>query len=152
MGNVRGEKWKYGIMITLTTLAIVICAFAILVFFAQEFLGRFKKIFGLPGVTLFAPLVLASSVILVYEFWEPWLFLRVKIILNSIPEAIAHILPFGSFSIYLAKIIYLSCMASLPIWMAYYKSRAKGNRKANAVPFWMGLFLWVFLAMLLIVQ
>lgn len=139
-------------MITLTTLAILICGFAIMVFFAEEFLNLFKKIFGIPGVALFAPLIIASSVIVLYDAWEPWLFFRIKDILNTMPEVIASILPFGSFSLPLARIIYLFCMASFPIWVVYYKTRAKGNRKSNSFPFWLGLFLWVFLAILLTVR
>ena len=139
-------------MITLTTLAILICVFAIIIFFAQEFLEGFKKIVAWPGVKLFAPLVLASSVIVFYDSWEPWLFFRTQMMLNNIPKTIANILPFGSFSTEVARVMYLFCLASMPIWVFYYKSRFKGNQKANAVPFWMGLFLWVFLALVLIIQ
>lgn len=138
-------------MISLTTLALLICSFAIVVFFAQEFLDVFKKIFGFPGVKLFVPLMLASSVIELYEPWGGWLLFRIKMILSYLPGGIAHLFPSGTVSTYLSKIIYLMCFGCLPIWIATYRSRSKGHLKASQFPFFLGLFIWVFLAILLIV-
>ena len=69
-------------MISLTTLTLLICSVAIVVFFAQEFLDALKKIFQFPGVKLFVPLILVSSLIARYELWERWLLFRINMILN----------------------------------------------------------------------
>lgn len=138
-------------MISLITLAILICSFAIVVFFAQEFLDGLKKIFKIPGVKLFLPLLLASSLIELYEPWEGWLLFRIKILFNYLPAGIAYFLPFGKMSGYIGKIIYLFILGCLPLWIAAFRSRSKRHIKSSLAPFFFSLFVWLFLAILLVV-
>ena len=135
----------------LITISLVVFCASIAAFFAQEFGRLFKKFFALPGVKLLLPLILASSLLIIYEEFEYWLLLQFQQTLHQLIFKLDNAVPFeGSLS--LSRIISLFIIASFPIWIAKWSVRRKKYKNPYSGMYWLGLVLWVIAAILLTVS
>lgn len=145
-----GKPWKENEESNmLITIALLVLCSSIVVFFSQEFIGLFKKIFSIPGVKLLFPLILASWLIEVYEDWGYWLLLKCQALLHQFVYQLTTLLPFETAAISVTRIIFLFLFASLPIW--FFHLRAKQTKRRHPQPsiLWLSLTLWIVAATLL---
>ena len=138
---------------TLVTLALVIFFSSILVFFSQDVGRLLKLVFSIPGVKLLLPLALASWIINIYEDWGRWLLLWFQSGLHIFLNKLTILIPFEKGSMHLIRIVFLFCMASIPLWVYQLKSKKKGHRiPPTPFTYWLGLLLWILATVLLTVS
>lgn len=77
----------------LLTLAAVILAAAIVVFFSHEFAGVFKKIFAIKGAKLVLPLALASYIVYQFELWVSWALYYFREVMQNILNVLNVLFP-----------------------------------------------------------
>ncbi|KTC71717.1 hypothetical protein Lbir_1572 [Legionella birminghamensis] len=135
----------------LLTLALVVLCSAIIVFFAEEFGGVFKKIFALPGVKLILPLLIASFIVAAYEDWIVWILLANKYVFHSAMSYIASLFPFQQFAAETVQILFLLFLTLFPPFIFITLRKRK-----TVVPFrytWLiCLVLWLFFSILFTVK
>ncbi len=131
------------------TIALVFLGSAIVVFFANEFSGVFKKIGRIPGVKLLFPLCVLSWIVVVYEAWGYWLLQKGHGILDRAIHAGALWLPFETGALACIRMICLFVIASVPLWFHRFWP-AKNISKETAVFSW-GLALWMVAVVLIVV-
>ncbi len=135
----------------LFTLAVTVFFGAILVFFSQEFVRLFKKIFSIPGVKLLLPLALASWLIEAYEDWGRWLLLRFQAASHQALHQLATLVPFEAGVISFMRIVYLFLLAGLPLWIYRLRAKQKGQPRSQFITDRLSLALWIVAAILLTV-
>ncbi|WP_133126782.1 hypothetical protein [Legionella nagasakiensis] len=133
----------------LFTLALIILGTTIVVFFSQEFAGAFKKIFVIPGVHFFLPLVLASWVVESFEPWVAWLLLNFKEVLFYLIYQIAEWMPWEGHAVMLAQILILFLLPMIPmgILLAWAKIRKMHEPWPYTYP--VCIVLWIIVLILL---
>jgi hypothetical protein len=148
-----GKRWKVEDEgdIMLLTLTLTVLIGSIFVLFSQEFIGLFKKIMSIPGVKLFLPLAVASSVVEIYEELGWWLLSQFQLVVHQSIYYLAAFLPFDTGAISLICILYLFLVASIPSWI--YRFRTQKRVRSDQLVFtrWLGLWLWIMAAILLLV-
>ncbi|KTD50177.1 hypothetical protein Lqui_1502 [Legionella quinlivanii] len=135
----------------LLTLALVVFCSAIIVFFAEEFGGVAKKIFAIPGVKLILPLLIASSIVALYEDWIVWILLINKYAFHSAMSSIASLFPFEQFAAETVQILFLLILTLVPPFIFITLRKRK-----TILPFpytWLiCLLLWLFFSILFTVK
>lgn len=109
----------------LLTLAMVVLFASIAVFFSQEFIRTFKKIFAIKGVKLFLPLFLASWLIFTFDYWSLWCVYYYREILQAILIFLIQIMPFQQAAEPIALIILLTVISVLPVFLIDFFMRKK---------------------------
>ncbi len=135
----------------LVSIALIVLISSIVVFFAREFGELFKKIFKIPGLKLLLPLFVASTLLIVYEVFVHWLLLRLQKIVHQLIVKLATILPFEKGALFIARIILLFMIGSLPIWIEAWSDFRKTYKEPHSGIYWIGMMLWIITAVLLTV-
>lgn len=135
----------------LITLAFVILSSAFIVFFAQEIYLFFKKIFSLPGVAFFVPLILASWLVVHYKYWISWFLVWSNYSLHEVINQFTRYFPFAAWSIYVAEILILFLLICLPMWISHALVKSKRRYKPWPYAHVLGVSMWVVAAVLLLV-
>ncbi len=136
----------------IVTLALVVFCSSIVAFFSQEFIRMFKKLFSIPGVKLFLPLAIASLLIEMHEEFGFWVLTWGQLQLHRIINAVARFLPFDTGSVLLVRIVFLFCLAILPVLVFRFGVKKKGRAQPDVVSYWSGLVLWIIAVILLTVS
>lgn len=126
----------------LFTLTLVILLGAITVFFSQEFLGFFKKIFAIKGMKLFLPLFIASWLVFTFDHWGLWGIYYYRQILSYVLVFLVDIMPFSYMAEHVALIILLATISVLPVYLIDLSLR-KRSFKRYQYPQVTSLFLFI---------
>lgn len=101
----------------LLTLALVVLFASIAVFFAQEFITMFKKLFAIKGVKLFLPLFIASWLVYTLDYWALWIVYYYREILMVGVNLLVKILPFQRYAESISIIILLFIISTVPVFL-----------------------------------
>lgn len=99
------------------TLALVVLFASIAVFFSQEFISVFKKLFAIKGVPLFLPLLVASWLIIAFNYWSLWIVYYYNEMLQIILTFMMHVIPFEKGAGSVALVILLTVISVLPVYL-----------------------------------
>jgi hypothetical protein len=128
----------------------IVLIFSIVGFFSQEWIGLFTRFFSIPGMRLFLPLFVVSTVV---EHTEPWLFkgfYYIKMGLLMTAHRLQEALPFQLGAYTVARVLILVIIVLIPLWIVQGLRRRKGLSSAAD---WVGYFsalLWAMLTILMI--
>lgn len=130
------------------SLVFFVLVAAILVIFLHDFGKLLKKLFAIPGVALFFPLLLVSYILVSFESFFLWLLLKIQIALIGTIAYIAAWLPFTLGADVLVSVVLLMVITFLPMLAIQEWNR---RRMFQAIPnVWMfGMFIWIGMGMLL---
>jgi hypothetical protein len=109
----------------LFTLTLVIFLSSILVFFSEEFIKSFKKIWSIKGVKLFLPLFAVSWIITTYEFWFLWGMFYVYEFFHDTLIFLVKIMPFKYGATSVALVILLTLLSVVPVLIIDFFTRKK---------------------------
>jgi hypothetical protein len=135
----------------LLILSLVVFIGAIIVCFSTELINIVKKIHAIPGVSIFLPLIVASSVLIRNQSIVCWCLIHTQIALYVIILHVMHWLPFTINAYAVARIIILFTLTLLPmLLMSAWRSYKNYQPFTHA---WLvGLMIWLILAMLLTIN
>jgi len=133
-----------------TLAAVVFCA-AIFVFFSQEFISTFKKIFAIKGAPLILPLAAASLVIYSFDYWCLLAVYYYRQVLNSMVSFLTMLIPLGQISSYIAAILVLTFISVIPVLVLDLVSRKK-TYKPYPYPYLTSSIIWLISAFILIIS
>lgn len=134
----------------LLTLALVILFTAIMVFFSHEFIGTFKKIFGIKGAKLLIPLGLASWLIYNFDYLFIWAIYYIREVLQVFLSFLTYIMPFQKYAASVALIILLTVVSVLPVLLLDLVKR-KRTYKGYAYPYLTSTLILIFCTIILFV-
>ncbi|WP_028388279.1 hypothetical protein [Legionella fairfieldensis] len=138
-------------MDNMLTVALVVLTCSIIVFFSQEFVNFFKKLFAIPGMTLFLPLLLITALLVYYEPWFSWILSIIQTIFDKLVVAIANVLSFHRGVKYVASVLVLWSLSVLPVWIidVWYKRK---TYHAFSYSYLISTVIWLVAAAVLIVN
>ncbi len=131
-----------------TLAAVVFCA-AIFVFFSQEFIRTFKKIFAIKGAFLILPLAAASFVIFNFNDWVYLVIYYYRDALRGILTFLTWIIPLGQVSSYVAAILLLTFISIVPVYLLDWYFRRK-TYKPYPYPYLTSTLIWLTSSLILI--
>lgn len=134
----------------LLTLALVILLGSIFVFFSQEFIRMFKKVFAIKGAKLFLPLFLASWLVYTFNYWALWGIYYYREMLHDAESFLVKIMPFQLGAQSAALVILFTVISVVPVFVIDVISRRK-TYKAYKYPYVTSTILWIISIVLLIV-
>ncbi|MDR3443142.1 MAG: hypothetical protein P4L65_09005 [Legionella sp.] len=132
----------------LFTLAAVIFIASIVVFFSQEFIRTFKKMYAIKGVALFFPLIVASWLVYTFDYWVLWAAYYCRELLGQDVIYITRILPWNQWVEEAALIILLTAVSVLPVVLLNFWSIRK-THKPYPYPYFTSSVIWIICAVLL---
>ncbi len=135
----------------LFTLAAVVFFAAIMTFFSQEFIRTFKKIMDIKGAKLILPLLVASWLVLNYDYWALWVVYYYREILHGCVRMLAYIIPFKQISFYIADILVLTIISIVPVFCYDFFVYRKKNYKPYPHSYLVITIIWLINALTLIV-
>ncbi|MBA3537331.1 MAG: hypothetical protein H0T84_12115 [Tatlockia sp.] len=132
----------------MSTIALVVFACAIAVFFSKEFGNSIKKLMSIPGMKLLLPLFLVTFLLVYFEPEVLWCLTKLQAMILVLTQNIASILPFEKFANATAGLLVLMSLTFLPVLAIniWYK-----RKTYYPLPF-AGLtitLIWIFVAVLL---
>lgn len=111
----------------LLTLALVVIGASIAVFFSQEFMRTFKRIFALPGVKLFAPLIFASWLVYTFDHWVLWGVFYYRETLFACFHFFEDLLPIHAWTQPILLVLFIWGVTILPVLALDYYCRRKSH-------------------------
>lgn len=133
----------------LVTLALVVVASAIIVFFADEFINLFKRFFEIKGTKLFVPLLVASWLVYGFMDWFLWALLYFCEVLHAIVHLLIKIIPFTQVAKPIALILTITAVSVIPVLVADLIVRRKRYKGLDYVHF-TSFILFIVSSMLLL--
>lgn len=109
----------------LLTLALVVFLSAIMVLFSQEFIRIFKGIFAIRGAKLILPLAFASWLVCLFDYPLLWAVYYYREFLAAAANALAYFIPFKTAALPVAKIILITSLAVIPVFLLDWIVRQK---------------------------
>jgi len=97
------------------TLILVVFFGSIVVFFAQEFSGTFKKIFAIKGMILLIPLAVASWAVYAFDYWVLWAIYYYRELLQAGLYFLQSLIPFQKGSETIALVVLLTAVSVIPV-------------------------------------
>ncbi len=94
--------------------ALLVLSFSIIILFASEFAGLFRRVFTFPGFKLLVPLFTASVLVVVYEEWVNWGLWQTKRLMFHLCLALTEVLPFHQGAFFLVNIVLLMGLSFIP--------------------------------------
>ncbi|KTD41984.1 hypothetical protein [Legionella parisiensis] len=134
----------------LLTLALVVLLSAILVFFSEEFIKAFKKLFAIKGAKLFIPIFAASWLIYTFTFWCLWAIFYMREILQVIEDFLVRIMPFQNIAVPVVLIFMLTFLSVVPVLILDILSRRK-KFKGYKYPYITSGIIWLLSVFSLII-
>ena len=125
----------------LLTLTFVVFFASIFVFFSQEFMRTFKKIFAVKGAELVLPLIIASWLIINFDYWVLGFLIYCREILLSIALFLMSLPPMQTMTSFLALIFLLTFISVFPVWLIDVILR-KRNYKPYQYPYLTSTIIW----------
>lgn len=137
---------EFALMITV---ASIVFFAAIILIFSQEFGRMLKKIFAIKGAKLFLPLIMASWLIELFEEDICWGLLWLSETLYGFINKIASFIPF-TFGYYIAQILSLIIVTSIPVGVAWFERRNKPISKVPRSAYYVSGVFWLVTVFLII--
>lgn len=134
----------------LLTLALVVLVSSIVVFFSEEFIKAFKKIFAIKGVKLFLPLFAASWIIYNFSFWFLWAIFYTREILHDVLNFLIRIMPFQKGAESVALVFMLAFLSVVPTLFLDVWLRRK-NFRGYQHPYALSSLIFILSVFLLII-
>lgn len=134
----------------LLTLALVVFAGAIFIFFSQEFMRTLKKIFAIKGAKLLLPLAIASWLVFNFDFWFLWIIYYTREVLQALFSPINWFIPVHWGSASLALVVFLTLIATVPIVIIDWIMR-KRTYKTFPHPYFASTLIWLISSFLMII-
>lgn len=134
----------------LVSFAVAVFLGAIIILFSDEFTRMGKKIFEIKGAALLLPLALGSWGVYVFQDTVLWLLYYYHTICTRIIGLMCYLLPDSSYSVAIVRMLFLSAVAILPIWIWEYVTHKRAfawyspSYRASTI-------LWLATAIILIV-
>lgn len=113
----------------LVTVALLVFLTAIVVFFTDEFIRMFNKLFAIREVKLFFPLLIASYLVYNYEYFALWMSYYCRQVLGDMLTFLVGIMPVFDASRSIAVVIILTLTSVLPVLIMdifLHKKKLKG--------------------------
>ncbi len=128
---------------------IVLCT-AIIGFFSKEFIHFFTWLFSIPGVKVILPLLMVSLVVESDVLWSWWGLSSLHSLLTVVEQKLSYLLPFQSGVLFVSRVILLTVLACIPMWIAQFIARKNpiSNSPYNARR--VSAIVWVVSVILLI--
>lgn len=101
----------------LLSLAMVVFFASIMVFFSQEFIRTFKRIFAIKGAKTIIPLAIASWAIYTFDYWFLWVIYYCREFLQASLTLLTHIMPFQKEAESVALILLLMFVSVVPVYL-----------------------------------
>ncbi|MBN9231250.1 MAG: hypothetical protein BGO90_03620 [Legionella sp. 40-6] len=111
----------------LLTLALVVICASIMVFFSQEFMRTFKRIFALPGARLLLPILFASWLVYTFDYWVLWAVFYYRETLFTGLHFLEGILPAYAWTLPAIVVCLIWCVTILPVLALDYYYRRKSH-------------------------
>ena len=134
----------------LITLAVVVFFASIFVFFSQEFIRTFKRLFAIKGAKLILPLAAASWFVYKFELWVLWAIYYYREVLLNMVTLVTHILPFKRAAPGIALILVLTLLSVVPVFIADFIFK-KRTFRPYPYPYLTSSLIWVLNAVVLVV-
>ena len=134
----------------LVTLALLVLLGSILVFFSEEFIKMFKKLFAIKGAKLLIPLFLASWLIYTFDFWFLWVVFYLREMLLYILIFLTSIMPFQKGAESVALVILITVASVVPVLILDIQSRRKSFR-GYKYPYVTSWVIWILCVVLLVI-
>lgn len=128
---------------------IVLCT-AIIGFFSKEFIHFFTWLFSIPSVKLVVPLLMVSLIVESYVLWGWWGLSSLHSLLSSVEQKLSHLLPFQSGVMFVSRVILLTLLACIPMWIAKFTARKKPISNAPYYARRVSALVWVVSVIVLI--
>lgn len=131
----------------LYTLAFIVMLSAIVLFFSQEFIRVFKRIFEIPGAKLLLPLAVVSW--LISEFHDEFLVcvLYAQKSLLDILAFLTQLLPFQLGASSVVLILFLTLITVVPVFVLHVYLLKK-NYQGYQYPYLTSTLIWLATALL----
>lgn len=101
----------------LLTLSLVVLIASIITLFSQEFITIFKKIMAIKGAPIFLPLIVASGLVLIFDYWVLLAVYYYRAFLTLLINGLIWLMPFGNYSYYIAAILVLTFISLVPVFL-----------------------------------
>jgi hypothetical protein len=134
----------------LLTLTLVVLVGSIVVFFSEEFIKSFKKLFKIKGATLFLPLFVASWLVYSFDFWFLWTIFYLREIVYQVLIFLEWIMPFQRGAESVSIVILLTTLSVVPVIIIDVIMRKK-TYWGYKYPYITSGIIWIFCVFLLIV-
>ncbi|MCE0723154.1 MULTISPECIES: hypothetical protein [Legionella] len=134
----------------LLTLALVVLLSSILVFFSEEFIKAFNKLFAIKGAKLLIPMFAASWLIYTFTFWCLWAIFYLREMLHEILNFLVRIMPFQQGAVSAVLIFMLTFLSVVPVLILDILSRRK-RFKGYQYPYVTSGVIWILSVFLLII-
>lgn len=99
------------------TFALLVFSTSILVFFTDEFVRFFDKIFAIKGAKLFLPLFLASYLFYNFDYFFLWLSYCGRDFLANIVEFFLRFMPVSVVTLPTILIVLITLISLLPVFL-----------------------------------
>ncbi|WP_454780669.1 hypothetical protein [Legionella sp. WA2022007384] len=135
----------------LLTLALVVLFSSIVVFFSEEFIKAFKKLFAIKGAKILIPMFAASWLIYTFNFWVLWAVFYAHEILQDVLNFLVRIMPFQKGAVSLVLVFMLTFLSVVPVLILDVISRRK-SFKGYQHPYVASGVIWILSVFLLIIM
>ncbi len=115
-------------MDNLLTVALVVLICSIFVFFSKEFGNLIKRVFAIPGMKLFLPLILATIVVVNFDSWVFIALAKTQSFLLRVTTTLTNWLPFQHGASYIADTLLLTGLSILPVIAIRWRVKRKSYR------------------------
>ncbi|QMT59682.1 hypothetical protein [Legionella sp. PC997] len=134
----------------LVTLALVVLLSSIIVFFSEEFIKAFNKLFAIKGAKLIIPMFAASWLLYTYNFWVLWGLFYAHELLQDVLNLIVRIMPFQKGAVSLVLVFMLTFLSVVPVLIFDVFYRRK-NFKGYEHPYVASGLIWILAVFLLVI-
>lgn len=135
----------------LLTLAILVFFASIIVFFSQEFIRMFKRIFAIWGAKTIIPLAVASWAVFTFDYWFLWAIYYYKELLQRSCDFLTELMPFQQGAALVAAIILLTVISVAPVYFLDLFLR-KRTYKHYKYPYVTSTMIWLISSELLLIM
>lgn len=132
-------------------LILVVVLGTTVVLFSEEIIEMFKKIFAIPGLLLFIPLIMATFLFIYGELPILAVLLAIQKFLVKLISTIANSLPFGIFSTYIVSIFVIVILTCLPVFLLDLWLKKK-KRNGFAYHYLTSTIIWIAICILFVLS
>lgn len=132
------------------TLAMVVFFASIMVFFSQEFINTFKRIFAIKGAKTIIPIAIASWAVYTFDYWFLWAIYYYREFLKACLTLLTDMIPFHRGADSIALIVLLTLLSVLPMSILMWYRRYR-NYKPYGYPYLTSALIIITSAVILLV-
>lgn len=130
-------------------LALIMMASAITILFEREFTNGLKKLFSIPGMSLFLPLFVLSFLLIYNQTLVLWSINETQNVLLTLIKGFKEIFPFQKGSQIVAPVVFIALIALIPHFVVAFKKKRR-MRMTFTYSWLVSLILWLILVFLLV--